>query len=95
MTLYYPAVTAYGHGGCPPGQSRTSQRFHFTVNSQEIVLLQDWDEQALTELVARYVLAFRRLPSRSDLLRFQRARAQLMLRVPGQTRRRATLVSHL
>jgi hypothetical protein len=60
-----------------------------------MVLLQDWDEPALSDLVARYVRTFRRLPSHADLLRFRHARSWLMLRVPAQTRRRATVVSHL
>lgn len=58
-----------------------------------MLLLQDWDEPVLTELVARYVRTFRRLPSHSDLVRFDRARGRLQLRVPGQRRRKGTLVT--
>jgi hypothetical protein len=49
--------------------------------------LQDWDEQTLQELVARFVRTFRRFPSYDQLVRFRRARGQLELRIPRRTRR--------
>jgi hypothetical protein len=58
------------------------------VNTREIAQLEDWDELELQQLVARYVRVFRRFPSYEQLVRFRRARGQLHLRRPAQSRRK-------
>ena len=44
------------------------------MNTREVPSFAEWDERELTLLVGAYVKAFRRLPSPSDVLRFERAR---------------------
>ena len=65
----------------------TSHRNLWPLNTREMSQLQDWDEQTLQELVARFVRTFRRFPSYDQLVRFRRARGQLELRIPRRTRR--------
>jgi len=65
------------------------------VNTREIDELSDWDEKTLTLLVARYVRAFHRFPSHAELVRFQRARGQLQMRLPRPQRRRTPILVNI
>lgn len=54
------------------------------VNTRELSLMKDWDEDELQRLVTRFVRTFRRFPSYDELVRFRHARGQLHLRRPAQ-----------
>jgi hypothetical protein len=64
------------------------------VNTREIDALDEWDERMLTQLVARFVRDFRRLPHQGELVRFGRARGRLELRLPRRSRRRVAVLTH-
>ncbi|NUR05865.1 MAG: hypothetical protein HOQ22_18085 [Nocardioidaceae bacterium] len=64
------------------------------MNTREIDDLSDWDEKTLTMLIGRYVRVFHRFPSYDELVRLQRARGGLQLRLPPrQTRRRVGILT--
>jgi hypothetical protein len=63
------------------------------VNTREISRFDDWDEQALSALVGRYVRTFRRLPSYAQLMRFRRAHLRLEMRIEAPRRRHARLLT--
>ena len=66
------------------------------MNTRELADFDDWDEEELETLVARFVRNFRRLPSGEDLVNFQRSRSGLHLRLPAQGRRKvASLIASL
>ena len=66
------------------------------MNTRELAAFDDWDEEELETLVARFVRNFRRLPNSEDLVNFHRTRSCLHLRLPAQGRRKvAALIATL
>ena len=57
------------------------------MNTRDLGAFHSWDEKELETLVARFVRSFHRLPSGAELVKFRKARSDLHLRLPAQTRR--------
>ena len=57
------------------------------MNTRDLAALEHWDERELTDLIARFVRIFHRLPRYEELVVFRRSDARLRLRVPAQMRR--------
>ena len=51
------------------------------MNTHESTAFERWDESELVVLVGAYVRLFRRLPSPTDVLRFEQARGSLRMRL--------------